>query len=87
MVILDEATCHLDLPAEARVEEAFAARGGTLVVVAHRISSALRANRILLLDGDRPVTGDHEQPVRTAPRDADLVGDCMADRPAAPVSG
>ncbi|MBO0821768.1 MAG: ATP-binding cassette domain-containing protein, partial [Nocardiopsaceae bacterium] len=39
IVILDEATCHLDPPAEAMAEQAFAARGGTLIVIAHRVSS------------------------------------------------
>ncbi|HEY0641363.1 MAG TPA: ABC transporter ATP-binding protein, partial [Pseudonocardiaceae bacterium] len=51
LVILDEATCHLGPAAERRAEEAFAARGGTLVVIAHRISSAERARRVLVLDG------------------------------------
>jgi ATP-binding cassette subfamily C protein len=81
VVILDEATCHLDPPAEARVEEAFAARGGTLVVIAHRISSALRADRILLLDGGRPVLGEHTELLHSAPRYADLVGHWMDTRP------
>ncbi|WBB76690.1 ABC transporter ATP-binding protein [Micromonospora sp. WMMD1128] len=51
LVILDEATCHLDPATEARLETAFATRPGTLVVIAHRISSAARARRVLLLDG------------------------------------
>ncbi|WFE40221.1 ABC transporter ATP-binding protein [Micromonospora sp. WMMD998] len=51
LVILDEATCHLDPATEARLEAAFATRPGTLVVIAHRISSAARARRVLLLDG------------------------------------
>ncbi|MEU6131692.1 ABC transporter ATP-binding protein [Saccharopolyspora sp. NPDC047091] len=51
IVVLDEATAHLDGPAEARAERAFAARGGVLVVIAHRLGSARRANRVLLLDG------------------------------------
>jgi ATP-binding cassette subfamily C protein len=59
VVVLDEATCHLDPAAERRVEEAFAARPGTLIVIAHRISSALRARRILVLDGNRATVGDH----------------------------
>ncbi|MEU4383367.1 ABC transporter ATP-binding protein [Micromonospora echinofusca] len=84
VVILDEATCHLDPPAEARVEEAFAARGGTLVVIAHRISSALRADRILLLDGGRPVLGGHAELLHSAPSYADLVGHWMDVRPRTP---
>ncbi|MBA8956876.1 ATP-binding cassette domain-containing protein [Actinomadura namibiensis] len=74
LTVLDEATCHLDPAAEARAEAAFARRGGTLVVVAHRISSALRARRVLLMDGDRVWLGTHEELVRTAPPYAELVG-------------
>lgn len=59
IAVLDEATCHLDPTAERRAEQAFADRGGTLVVIAHRISSALRARRILVLDGTRATVGDH----------------------------
>ena len=59
LTVLDEATCHLDPVAEQRAEEAFARRAGTVVVVAHRISSARRAERILVLDGVSAVVGDH----------------------------
>lgn len=61
LVVLDEATCHLDPALEATVEAAFARRPGSLVVIAHRISSALRADRVLVLDGDEPVVGMHEE--------------------------
>ncbi|MEV0198196.1 ATP-binding cassette domain-containing protein [Nonomuraea sp. NPDC050691] len=74
LVILDEATSCLDPAAEARVERAFARRGGTLVVVAHRITSARRAGRVLLMDGPDVRTGTHDELVRTAPLYADLVG-------------
>lgn len=74
LVILDEATCHLDLAAEAQVEEAFAERGGSLIVIAHRISSAQRADRILLLDGARAILGTHPQLLESSPRYADLAG-------------
>jgi ATP-binding cassette subfamily C protein len=74
LVILDEATCHLDPAAEARAEEAFARRGGTLIVIAHRISSASRARRVLLMDGTRVVLGTHEELITAAPLYADLVG-------------
>jgi ATP-binding cassette subfamily C protein len=59
LAVLDEATCHLDPATERRAEEAFAARGGTLVVIAHRMSSALRARRVLVLDGASATVGDH----------------------------
>jgi ABC-type multidrug transport system fused ATPase/permease subunit len=74
LIILDEATCHLDPAAEARAEMAFARRGGTLIVVAHRVSSALRARRVLLMDGTRVRLGSHGELVHTAPLYADLVG-------------
>jgi ABC-type multidrug transport system fused ATPase/permease subunit len=74
LVILDEATCHLDLAAEAQVEEAFAERGGSLIVIAHRISSAQRADRILLLDGARAILGTHPQLLESSPQYADLAG-------------
>jgi len=74
LVILDEATCHLDPAAEARAEVAFSRRGGTLIVIAHRISSARRARRILVLDGVRPQVGDHSSLLASSALYADLAG-------------
>ncbi|MDQ0772521.1 ATP-binding cassette subfamily C protein [Streptomyces aurantiacus] len=74
LVLLDEATCHLDPAAEARAERAFARRGGTLVVVAHRVSSALRADRVLVMDGPRTAYGDHTELLERSPLYRDLVG-------------
>lgn len=74
VVVLDEATCHLDPVAERRAEEAFAARGGTLVVIAHRISSAMRASRVLVLDGAGAEVGDHEELATTSALYRELVG-------------
>lgn len=74
VLILDEATCHLDPVAEERVERVLANReGGTLIVVAHRINSALRAQRIVLMDGADLVTGTHRELLATAPLYRDLV--------------
>ncbi|MFJ3939994.1 ABC transporter ATP-binding protein [Streptomyces parvus] len=78
VVLLDEACCHLDPAAEKRAERAFAARGTTLVVVAHRISSALRAPRVLVLDGERTAIGTHAQLLGESPLYADLVGHWVA---------
>ena len=61
VLILDEATSHLDLATEARVEEAFARRGGTLIVVAHRMSSARRARRVLLMEGGQITSGSDDE--------------------------
>jgi ATP-binding cassette subfamily C protein len=74
LVVLDEATCHLDPTAEAIAEHAFAARGGTLVVVAHRISSASRAQRILVMDGSDAVVGTHDDLGARSPLYRELVG-------------
>ncbi|MGW0520264.1 ATP-binding cassette domain-containing protein [Crossiella sp. NPDC003009] len=74
VVILDEATSGLDPEAEARAEAAFGARPGTVIVIAHRISSARRADRVLLLDGKTACLGTHEELVATSDRYADLVG-------------
>jgi len=74
IAILDEATCHLDPVAEGQAEAAFASRHGTLIVVAHRITSALRAQRVLVLDGNRAQAGDHASLLATSAMYQDLVG-------------
>ncbi|OKI05439.1 ABC transporter ATP-binding protein [Streptomyces sp. CB02923] len=75
LVVLDEATCHLDPAAEARAERAFAARpGGSLIVVAHRISSALRAERVLVMDGTHVRTGRHAELLRRSALYRELTG-------------
>ncbi len=81
IVVLDEATCHLHPAAEAQAENAFRHRPGTVVVIAHRLSSALRADRVLLLDGTTPMLGTHQE-LRTRSRPyAELVGYWDAPEP------
>ena len=86
LVVLDEATCHLDPAAERRAELAFAERPGTLIVIAHRISSALRAERILVLDGTGATVGDHDRLIDISPLYRDLLGHWEAGRTPAPAS-
>ncbi|MGW6846242.1 ATP-binding cassette domain-containing protein [Streptomyces sp. NPDC054958] len=74
LLLLDEATCHLDPRTEERAERALAERPGTLVVVAHRVSSAVRADRVLVLDGTRAVCGTHAELPDRSPLYRDLVG-------------
>jgi ATP-binding cassette subfamily C protein len=79
LVILDEASCHLDPATEALVEQAFARRPGTLIVIAHRISSALRAEQILVLDGTEVLHGSHDELLRRSALYRDLVGHWQVD--------
>ena len=74
LAVLDEATCFLDPATERRAEEAFSARSGTLIVIAHRISSALRARRVLVLDGVAATIGDHDAVRASSPLYRELLG-------------
>jgi ATP-binding cassette, subfamily B, bacterial len=64
IVILDEATAHLDSESEVRIQAALAEAlaGRTSLVIAHRLSTIVRADRILVLDGGRLVEqGTHAE--------------------------
>lgn len=74
LIVLDEATSRLDPAAETRAELAFAALPGALVVVAHRLSSARRADRILVMDGSRTCCGTSAELLRTSALYRDLAG-------------
>ena len=58
IVVLDEATAHLDSESEAAVQRALdaALEGRTSLVIAHRLSTVRNADQILVVDGgrDRP---------------------------------
>jgi ATP-binding cassette subfamily B protein len=62
IVILDEATAHLDSESEVAVQRALAAalQGRTSLVIAHRLSTIRSADQILVVDGGRVVqSGTH----------------------------
>jgi ATP-binding cassette subfamily B protein len=62
IVILDEATAHLDSESELAVQRALAAAldGRTSLVIAHRLSTVLNADKILVVDAGRVVeAGTH----------------------------
>ncbi|MFI2213194.1 ATP-binding cassette domain-containing protein [Streptomyces sp. NPDC020141] len=74
LLILDEATSHLDPAAEALAERALAERAGTLVVIAHRLTSAARAERVLVMDGTRTETGTPSELLAGSALYRDLAG-------------
>lgn len=64
ILILDEATSHLDTESEALVQKALdnLTRDRTTLVVAHRLSTVMRADRIVVLEEGRVVEdGTHDE--------------------------
>jgi ATP-binding cassette subfamily B protein len=64
VVVLDEATSSLDLHSELRVEAALDTllEGRTAILVAHRLSTAMRADRIIVVDhGGIVESGSHAE--------------------------
>jgi ATP-binding cassette subfamily B protein len=64
VVVLDEATAHLDSESEVAVQRALsvALEGRTSVVIAHRLSTVRAADQILVVDGGRVVErGTHDE--------------------------
>lgn len=64
IVILDEATAHLDSESEAAVQEALAQAlaARTSIVIAHRLSTILNADKVIVLDGGQIVEmGTHAE--------------------------
>jgi ATP-binding cassette, subfamily B, bacterial len=57
IIILDEATAHLDSESEAAIQTALeiALAGRTSIVIAHRLSTVLKADQILVVEAGRIV--------------------------------
>ena len=75
IVILDEATAHLDSESEAAIQRAFeiALAGRTSIVIAHRLSTILQANQILVVQDGRIVErGTHSELIEHRGLYADL---------------
>ena len=70
LLLLDEATSALDARSEAAVQTALEAlmKDRTSIVIAHRLATVIRADRIFLLDGGQIVaSGTHEQLINESP--------------------
>jgi ABC-type multidrug transport system fused ATPase/permease subunit len=84
VVILDEATAHLDSTSEAAVQEALAEAldGRTAIVIAHRLSTVRAADQILVIEEGRIAErGTHETLLAAGGRYADLHNTQFANTP------
>ena len=83
VVVLDEATAHLDSENEAAVQRALATalEGRTAIVIAHRLSTVRDADQILVVDDGRVVErGRHGELLATGGVYADLYRTQFADQ-------
>ncbi|MCK2239622.1 MULTISPECIES: ABC transporter ATP-binding protein [unclassified Crossiella] len=90
VVILDEATAHLDSSSEAAVQEALveALAGRTSLVIAHRLSTIRAANLILVVEhGEVVERGTHEVLLAKGGRYAELYNTQFADSKESVVAG
>lgn len=67
LLILDEATSSVDTETESKIQDAIENLNGTrtLIVIAHRLSTVMRADKILVIDKGRIAEqGTHEELIR-----------------------
>ena len=86
VIVLDEATAHLDSESEAAVGDALthALAGRTALVIAHRLSTVRAADQILVVEAGRIVErGTHETLLAAGGRYAEFYTTQFADEPAA----
>ena len=86
VLILDEATSALDTESEALVQAALSnlMQGRTVVVIAHRLSTVRRADRIAVIEHGRlTAIGPHEELLRISPTYQKLYQLQFMDEPAA----
>ena len=75
VLVLDEATSNLDLQSETKIEAALDVllEARTAVLIAHRLSTAMQADRIVVVDDGRIVeVGTHAELVAAGGRYAEM---------------
>ncbi len=75
VLVLDEATSNLDLQSETKIESALDVllENRTAILIAHRLSTAMRADRIVVVDGGRIIeVGPHAELVARGGRYAEM---------------
>ena len=75
VIVLDEATSSLDLRSEAQIERALEhlLEGRTAVLIAHRLATAMKADRVAVVDDGRIIElGTHEELVELGGRYSEM---------------
>ena len=88
ILLLDDATSSVDAETEYRMQQALDGlmEGRTSLVIAHRVSTVRRANRILVLDGGTlAADGTHDELLESSPLYGEIV-DSQLDRSIAPAA-
>lgn len=90
VVVLDEATAHLDSESEVAIQQALktALAGRTSLVIAHRLTTIREADQILVIDGGRVnERGTHDELLAAGGLYADLYRTQFTRRPARQAGG